>query len=465
MEVSIISSEIVKPSSLQFNDLKPYKLCLFDQITPMTYASIMVFFRNCIDPNSHANIHQTLLSQLKTSLSETLTFYYPFSGRTKNNFYVDDFDAGVTYVEAKVNCSLIEFFKLKQNELLNKFVPFLPWRDETEARQEELPQMGFQVNIFTCGGIALSTSLGHKIADGGTLALFLMSWAASFRGLPQNKILRPNLSDASIAFPPRDLPPSYRNLKDKLWFGAKGNFVTKRFVFDAKALTKLREIASSQRVPQPSRNEVLTCFVWKHASMAAAVVNNNNNNNGFPNKDSVMAHAVNMRPRMKSNALSTSVGNLFWWAKTTPKDIRSLELSEMVEMVRESLVNFSNEYLESIEVDVGSAVSEFYDSIEHIINPLSNKDDDNATEIYAFTNWKGFFNEVDFGWGKPIWVGAHGNVGPEFRNMIVFVDGQGGKGIEAFVTLEEKHMAVLEKDPQFLLFVNPNPEGLPVTLI
>ncbi|PON48852.1 Transferase [Trema orientale] len=453
MEVSIISRETVKPSSLPLNQLKPYKLCLFDQITPMTYASIMVFYRNT-DPNFNDNLPQTL-AQLKKSLSETLTFFYPFSGRTKENLYVEDFDAGVTYVEAKVSCSLTEFFKLKQNELLNQFVPYLPWRNETqETPQEELPQIGFQVNTFACGGIALASSLGHKITDGGTLSHFLMSWATSFRGFPQ-KIIRPNLSDATVVFPPRDLPSKYLNLRDKQWFGM-GNLVTKRFVFDANAVATLREIAKSERVPKPSRNEALTCFVWKHASAAAAVAT------GTP-KASVIAHAANMRPRMKSNALNTAIGNLFWWARADSADVRTEEISDLVGTLRGSLVSFNDEYLESMEGEVGyAAVTEFYDSLEDILNP---EEPEKAPEIYGFTNWNGFFNEVDFGWGKPVWVGAHGKVGSEFRNLVVFVDAQGGKGIEAFVTLEENHMAVLEKDSEFLAFVCPNPEGLPVCML
>ena len=107
--VSIISRETVKPSSLPFNQQKPYKLCLFDQITPMTYGSTMVFY--CIsDPNFNGNLPQTL-AQLKKSLSKTLTLFYPFSGRTKDNLYVDNYDVGITYVEAKASCSITKFFK------------------------------------------------------------------------------------------------------------------------------------------------------------------------------------------------------------------------------------------------------------------------------------------------------------------------------------------------------------------
>ena len=240
------------------------------------------------------------------------------------------------------------------------------------------------MNIFTCGGIALATFLGHKIADGGTLSHFLKSWATVFRGFAGN-IIRPNLSDASIVFPPRDnLPQKYRNLKDKLWFN-KGNFVTRRFVLDANAITTLRDIVKSEAVPRPSQNEVLTCFIWKHASAAAAIAT------GSP-RASIIAHAVNMRPRMKSNALKTSIGNLFWWARVSSSDVRKEELSELVRNLRGSLVSFNKEYLESMEGEVRyAAVTEFYDSIEEILN---SPEPEKTPEIYGFTNWNGFFNEV-----------------------------------------------------------------------
>lgn len=442
MEVSIISKETLKPSSLPL-DVKPHKLCVFDQITPFTYASIMVFYR-ITDPNF--DVGETL-AQLKKSFLETLTLFYPLSGRPKKNLYVDDFDAGVIYVEAKVSCTLTDYFKLRQNELLDKFVPFPPFRNETDTSK---PQYGFQVNVFACGGIAISTSLGHKIADGGTLSHFLMCWSTAFRGFP-HKIIKPNLSDAPKVFPPReDFPEKYQTLMNQLWF-KKGNFVTRRFVFDARSVAALREMAKSEHVPNPSRNEAVSCFVWKHATAASWAVSGSA-------KASIVAHAVNMRPRLKSQVLNTSIGNLFWWAMADSDKAAEEELQKLVGKMRESLVNFSNEYLESLEGEVGfAAVSDFFDKMEGILT----SEPENAPDIYGFSNWKGFFNEVNFGWGKPIWVGAHGKVGSEFRNQVFFVDAQGGEGIETFVTFEEKHMAALENDPEFLVFASPNPEEVP----
>lgn len=69
-------------------------------------------------------------------------------------------------------------------------------------------------------------------------------------------------------------------------------------------------------------------------------------------------------------------------------------------------------------------------------------------EVYAFTSWTKILREVDFGWGKPFWIGVMGKAEPTSRNLIVFVETQWSKGIEVWVTLEEKQMAILEKDPK-----------------
>ncbi|XP_062089053.1 stemmadenine O-acetyltransferase-like [Humulus lupulus] len=450
MELSIISRETVKPSS-PHDHLKPYKLCLFDQITPMTYISLVIFY-STPDQNFNSNLTQTL-SHLKKSLSETLNLFYPLSGKTKENLYVDEFDTGVTYIEAKVSCSLTDFFKLSQTELLNKFVPYHPLRNEVvePSSREELPQIGFQVNVFACGGIALGTSFGHKVADAGTVSYFLKAWASSSRHSTDDDITGPNYSNASLVFPPMySVPQKYRTITDKKWFSKK-NLVTKRLVFDADSIATLKDLAKSEQVPRPSRNDVLSCFIWKHSSEAAAAAK------GGAARASVAVLAVNLRPRMKSKLpLDSSLGNLFWWTRAPVSDAR-MGLGELVVVLRESLVSF-NECLKRSEEsdDVGFAlVSEYYDAMEAAVESPE-------TDVYIFTNWSGFYNEVDFGWGKPIWIGAHGKMGGErFMKVHVLLEIPGGNGVEVFLTLEEDEMAVLEKDPKFLEFASFNPRGVP----
>ncbi|PON48846.1 Transferase [Trema orientale] len=77
-------------------------------------------------------------------------------------------------------------------------------------------------------------------------------------------------------------------------------------------------------------------------------------------------------------------------------------------------------------------------------------------DIFGFTRWNSLFSNIDFGWGKPFWVGVIGKAGPAFRNLVVFMDSQWGKGIAAWITLEAKQMAVLENDKEFLAFASLN---------
>jgi shikimate O-hydroxycinnamoyltransferase len=51
-----------------------------------------------------------------------------------------------------------------------------------------------------------------------------------------------------------------------------------------------------------------------------------------------------------------------------------------------------------------------------------------------------------------------GKVGPAFRNLTVLIETKDGNGIEAWVTLDEERMAILERDPEFLAFASPNPK-------
>ena len=170
----------------------------------------------------------------------------------------------------------------------------------------------------------------------------------------------------------------------------------------------------------------------------------------------MVAHAVNMRPRVqKPYSLENSTGNLFWWAfaVANPANETERELDQLVGQLREVLDGFDNDFLESIQGQEGfTTMSELLSQIEAMFSAESEKPD-----IIAFTAWNGIFNDVDFGWGKPFWIGAMGKVGPAFRNLVVFIDTQWGKGIEAWITLEEKQMKVLESDTEFLAFASLNP--------
>ncbi|TYK16965.1 salutaridinol 7-O-acetyltransferase-like [Cucumis melo var. makuwa] len=67
-------------------------------------------------------------------------------------------------------------------------------------------------------------------------------------------------------------------------------------------------------------------------------------------------------------------------------------------------------------------------------------------------------NEVDFGWGKPLWSAIAGDPNEMMGNIIVLVDNVLDDGsTEAWILLDEKEMQLLEQIPQFLEFALLNP--------
>ncbi|KAB1223940.1 Vinorine synthase [Morella rubra] len=149
-----------------------------------------------------------------------------------------------------------------------------------------------------------------------------------------------------------------------------------------------------------------------------------------------------------------SIATLRAKAKTceyNPMD-KEMEFCGMVEAIKESVEKINSDYLRNVEGDKGLS------AIRGQLYPMAPLVLFSKAEIFAFTSWLTFgLEDLDFGWGKPIWVGAMGGVGPAFRELIIFTKSNGVNAIEAWVTLKEKEMAVLEDDPEFLAFAAKNP--------
>ncbi|KAK7841319.1 vinorine synthase [Quercus suber] len=171
MGVDIISREIIRPSSLPIHHLKPFKLSLLDQFTPTTYVLLILFYSKC--PKTSSTNH------LKNSLSKTLNSFYQFFRRMKGNLFIDYWDQGIPYNEARIHCCLSDFLQ----------------HPKMEIETNEVAQLAVQVYIFDCGGIGIGLCASHKIIDGITLSAFLNTWAA-IAGGPCNKLVHLNFFEA-----------------------------------------------------------------------------------------------------------------------------------------------------------------------------------------------------------------------------------------------------------------------------
>ncbi|KAJ4845089.1 hypothetical protein Tsubulata_048646 [Turnera subulata] len=425
---------MVRPASLLIQQRQePYKLSLFDQLTPSTYAPLVLFYASRNDDP------YTRIIRLKESLSQTLDLYYPLSGRVVDNLFVHRFHEGVPFFEAQVNCPISDFLKHHEIEsLMNHLLPCKPFNKE----DLRAPVLACQVSVFSCGGIALGISFSHKLIDGGTAKGLNDTWSSFSRG-DASGVVPPVLGEASHFFPPRQsFPQNHLSLMESIWF-TEGNYITRRFLFDAKAIASLKaKAAIGNPEAKPSRIETLSCFIWKCCMSATKAL-------GSP-KSSILVEAVNLRHRTKPPMSDASISNNFWWAvaMAQPTDEKK-ELHDQLNLLNEAIALYDTDYTHSLQGEEGAdAMGEFLNQLEEFVT-LEKPD------IFAFTSWLGL-TKLNFGWGEPFWVGLMGKVGPAFKNLTVFIETKDGKGIEAWITLDEARMKILEHDSNFLAFCSPN---------
>ncbi|KAL9172950.1 hypothetical protein ABFS82_03G082100 [Erythranthe guttata] len=373
----------VKPSSPTPNHLRNHKLCLLDQLFPVAYAPIVFFYSY----TSYRVLEK--ISELKKSLSETLSRFFPLAGTIIDDLSIDCDDQGASFTTAKVDCRLNDYLGNPNLELIAKFLP-----SEITTTGLLLPVTNIQASVFECGGIAIGVYVSHKVLDGTALSTFLKSWA-------------------SVA-------------NSRLWGSLfkKGRFITKRFVFEEPAIASLKKMANGLSGPGPvTRVGVVSGFIWKCAIAAFE------ERFGLK-KPSLLTHVVNLRRRASPNFSEHSLGNLVWVASakcTTTK-------------MRKSISKIDGDYVEKL-----GEIENFVRCEDHVHG-------------FSITSWCNLgLYDVDFGWGKPVWVTSIDASGPFFMNLAILVDMRYGDGIEAWVTLDEQEMDILEHNQEFATFAFLNP--------
>ncbi|KAK9080541.1 hypothetical protein SSX86_000299 [Deinandra increscens subsp. villosa] len=168
MKVTILSKELIVPSSPTPSDLKTYKFSFIDQQIPPYYIPLILYYS--YDHDSTIETQSQITIKLKTSLSKTLTHFYPLAGRlTGDQNAVDCTDQGVQFLVARVESSnLLDIIKSPTIQDLNNLVKV----DESYVEE----QLAIQVNLFDCGGIAVGVSMSHRIGDACSISSFVSHW-------------------------------------------------------------------------------------------------------------------------------------------------------------------------------------------------------------------------------------------------------------------------------------------------
>ncbi|CAL1391962.1 unnamed protein product [Linum trigynum] len=356
MEVSVISTENIKPWSLAGSDrheFKPFKLCLLDQLMVSIHSPLVLFYTMKDDHDKKSSVG----TRLKASLSKTLNPFYPVAGRVKDNLVIHDFERGVPFTETRVEGHRLSDVLAASPrggprlEFLNNLLPFEPHcYQEDEAASA---QLSVQLNTFDCGGIALGLNMYHKLMDGATTSAFLHTWAANCSGDNPRMKKQPELRKAAQVFPPRDsIPTEVQSFSNRMFFedvgrrrqrmGAAG-----RFVFDEKAVAAVRAKAGLS-ITNPTRLEALSSFVWESALKAAAAADEEQR------QPTCLMQGVNMRPLMSPRLSKHSLGNLVTTAMACCADNRdNKSMRELVSLIRDGNLSVDENYLNGISGEQG----------------------------------------------------------------------------------------------------------------
>ncbi|KAB1214457.1 Acetyl-CoA-benzylalcohol acetyltransferase [Morella rubra] len=429
-----MSRKLIKPATPTPPHLRSCRISALDQIALPIYVAFIQYYHVHGDDHDHDQIRE----RLEKSLSEVLTLYYPLAGRyIRKNLLLDCNDEGVEYSEARVSGELAQVLLQGEvkAELLNLFVPFA-------MESETTPLVLIQVNRFECGSLAIGLRIAHVVADGIAMTTFFNAWATACRGAGVNEVIRPSFDLASF-FPPReitvplDLPPVDAT-KSKA-------FTTKRFVFNGTAISRLKDIARGDaddptlpKRQQYSRVVVVTALMWKALIGVAQA-----RDGGL--RPSLACHPVNMRGRTALPIPDNSCGNFFSGANArfSGESESKMELHVLAGLVDGAIRNRVADCLKHQNVD---------DLVSFVTNSLREPGGERGdTNIIMFSSWCRFpMYEADFGWGKPIWVSSTHKP----AEIVTLMDTKDGKGIEVWVSLDEKDMLLFQKHPDIIAFTS-----------
>lgn len=415
---------IVKPASPTPPNLKQYNLSSHDRLTPNLYMPIVLFYH----PLQLAHTTPTAISDiLRTSLSQTLSKYYPFAGRLRCESYVDCNDEGIDFVEAKIGNTLSEALEKEAEKseagLGHLFQHDSIW-DELSGKDPSL--LLVQLNHFHCGGIAIAVSLSHRVGDACTLCTFINYWA--------------NLTLHSGDYHKVDHLCPYFNQMPQLCEGdsvttgsslPKKFWICKEIVFPNSKIKNLKAEMESSCQGKYTRNELVTAVLYK--SFVAASAKSDSGVFGT----SVLCQPVNIRSIVDPPLPLSSVGNLFA-INHFPTSTRSeLMLSSLLERMRKGKTKIRG--MKSLD---GNEVMPIL--IDY------RKRNCRVISITSMCNFP-IYDLMNFGWDKPVKVTI---VDTPFADCIVLMDTPSGDGIKAIVSLEEEAMENLQGNKELLSYAS-----------
>ncbi|KAL9994647.1 putative anthocyanin 6''-O-malonyltransferase [Helianthus debilis subsp. tardiflorus] len=376
-----------------------------DTSLPLTFFDIFYLLRPPIHllvfydlPLSTIQFTETIVPNLKHSLSITLQHFFPYAGnlivfptRTKkpNIRYVEGDSVKVTFAECNLDFHDLTGYNPRN---CDKFYHLIPSLGDCSKISDfvKIPVFSLQVTIFPNCGISIGMSTHHSLGDAATQFNFLKAWSSIARcGTDESFLANGTLPiyDRLVKYPERDelfldrikleaFNEDYQLPK----LSGPTDKVRSTFVLTRTFINQLKKLVSTNlpTLPHVSSFTVACAYIW------CCLAHSRND------EREVFVIPINYRTRMDPPVPAAYFGNCIWGCVAISKTTFLMGKEGFIEAAK-----LIGENLHKVLLDKDGIVND-----EVMFRDLFS-DGIPTTIISVSGTPKLKLHDIDFGWGKP----------------------------------------------------------------
>lgn len=444
----------MKPAEPTFQGCLP--LSVWDQIGCVTHIPAIYFYR----PGQHwLKSPDSIIKYLESSLSKVLVHFYPLAGRFRclqgGRLEIDCNAAGVELVEAESDETLADLGDFSASHKFNLLFPSV---DYHHIPFQEHPLLYVQLTKFQCGGISLSLTMSHAVADGQSAVHFVSEWARIARGeelgikpVFDRTVFQIGRDDYSLPPPSKSLAPLFQHDQYfqllPILIGESSN-QSEREKPTSTAVLKLTKIqvetlkkkanngGDITRMQFPyTRYEVIAAHTWRSACKARNLVKEQPTSLGL---------CVDTRKRMQPGLPKGYFGNAIVdvIASGQSGELLSQPLSYAASKIRAAVLQVTKEYVHSAIdfMENQKDISRFQDICAHKRGESAFYGNPNLVAVSWLTLP---LYDLDFGWGKEVYMslGTHESDG----DCVIIPGKVMDESLSVALCLQDSHIEAFRK--------------------